>query len=237
MPWKQPVSALFVVGLLWPSTFARAQTSDVAELAVHANDVIAEHCAEIYAEDIALVARGYQEVAGAWEAIDEGYDDTGSSNLLYWRGVLAQCLGQQEMALADLHNFVRWTEGVDDEQLGGMVADADRRIRHLTTALGQTTNRATVRLTPREQAGATLLVSGGALAAAGFVVNVAAYQHGLQQTERDPFVADRNAGIAGLVVGYTGIGVAVAGVLTLALPERAEVSVVVGPVTSVGFRF
>lgn len=120
----------------------------MADLAVLANDVIVEHCAEIYTSDIALVARGYQEVAGT-----------------------------------------------------------------------------------------ALLISGGAMTAAGFVVNVAAYQHGLQQTEREPFVADRNAGIAGLVVGFTGIGVAVSGVLTLALPERREVSLVVGPVTSVGFRF
>jgi len=117
------------------------------------------------------------------------------------------------------------------------VADADRRIRHLTTALEQTTTRTTVRMTPREQAGTALLISGGVMTAAGFAVNIAAYQHGLEQTERDPFLADRNAGIAGLVVGCTGIGVAVSGVLALALPERREVSVVVGPVTSVGFRF
>jgi len=212
---------------------AAAQSTDVAALAVLANDVNHEYCAEIYLQDVALAARGYQKVAEAWETVDLGYRDSGDSSLLYWRGVLAQCLGQQELAGEDLGNFVRWTEGVDDAELAAMVSDAEARMKRLDTTAPVTTARPS-----RRKIGAALLVSGGGITVTGFAVNLVAYQQGRGLNEEDPYQSTRNAGIAGLIVGFSGVGVVVTGLLMAVLPERdAAISLSVGPVTSFSLRF
>lgn len=213
---------------------AAAQETDVAPLAVHANDANLEHCAEIYQQDVALAARGYQRVAEVWEAVDLGYRESGDSTLLYWRGVLAQCLGQRELAQGDLDNFVNWTEGVDDAELAAMVTDAEARLKRLEATAPVAVSRPS-----RRKVGAALLVSGGAITVTGFAVNLVAYQRGRGLSEQDPYLSTRDAGIAGLIVGFSGVGVVVTGLLMAALPERkaAAISLSVGPVTSFSLRF
>ncbi len=214
---------------------AAAQTVDVGALAVQANEVNLEYCPELYMQDVELAAKGYQRVAQAWEAVDAGYREVGSSSLLYWRGVLAQCLGQHELALEDLSSFVRWTEGVDDAELAAMVADAETRVRRLETAASAgTTPRPS-----RRRIGAALSISGGAAALAGFTLNLVAYERGTNLTDQAAYESTRTAGISGLVVGFAGAGVALAGLLMAVLPQRegVELSWVVGPVTSLTFRF
>ena len=222
-----------VVAIGAPET-VNAQATDSAALAVRANDVNLEYCAEIYLQDVTLAARGYQKVAEAWEAVDLGYRDSGDSALLYWRGVLAQCLGQRELAEEDLSNFVSWTEGVDDAELAAMVADAGSRLKRLEATAPVAVSRPS-----RRKVGAALLVSGGAITVTGFAVNLVAYQRGRGLSEQDPYLSTRDAGIAGLIVGFSGVGVVVTGLLMAALPERkaAAISLSVGPVTSFSLRF
>jgi len=69
-------------------------------------------------------------------------------------------------------------------------------------------------------------------------VNLVAYQQGRGLNEEDPYQSTRNAGIAGLIVGFSGVGVVVTGLLMAVLPERdAAISLSVGPVTSFSLRF
>ncbi len=104
---------------------------DPAELAVRASDAHHEYCAEIYSGELSLVAAGYKEVAGLWEEVDAGHEQTSDPVLLYWRGVLALCLGQDDLARADLQGFL---DVLDDDRRAGlrpMVRDARQRLDRL----------------------------------------------------------------------------------------------------------
>ncbi len=113
--------------LATPLTAAGEPTAD--DLAVLAAEVHQQHCAEIYGGDIDLAAEGYSAVAPVWQQVNLAYDEGQHSFLLYWRGLLAQCLGQAEQAAADLQAFVTAEEGTGN--LEAMVRDANRRLRWL----------------------------------------------------------------------------------------------------------
>ncbi len=230
MRWFQLLSA----SLIATSPALAAPGDEVENLAVLANDVNQEYCAEIYTQDVRLAAQGYQKVAGAWEAVDVGYEESGSSILLYWRGVLAHCLDQDEIAERDLRNLVEWTEGVDDEEIAGLVADAETRLKRL-----EAKDDPAPAIDRRRTGGTVLLVGGAATAVAGFAVSLGAYRSGAGLTEQAPYMAARRANIAGLAVGLTGVGIGVAGLLVLVIPPREDrpVAFLPGPVTYVTFRF
>lgn len=99
------------------------------ELAGLAAEVHQQHCADIYGGDIDLAAEGYSAVAPVWQQVNEVYAEEEQSFLLYWRGLLAQCLGQVEQCVADLEGFVE-AEG-ETGNLEAMVRDANRRLRRL----------------------------------------------------------------------------------------------------------
>ena len=101
------------------------------ELAVTASDVHHEFCAEIYSGNVTLVAEGYREVATTWENVDKEYGETGDIVLLYWRGLLAQCLGQGELAREDLTTFVESQDKEQQNKLRMMTADAKKRLNRM----------------------------------------------------------------------------------------------------------
>jgi hypothetical protein len=212
-----------------------ARAADVEELAVLANDVNQEHCAGIYTQDVSLAAQGYQKVAGAWETVDLGYEETRSPVLLYWRAVLAQCLGQDEIAERDLQEFAQQQDGTDDSDLAGMLGDAQRRLKRLAVkpdpappAFGGLDPPRTV-----------LLVGAAVTAGTGFAICLGAYRTGSLQTEEAPYIAARRANIAGLVVGLTGVGIGLTCLLTLAVPHESDATVALlpGPISFVEIRF
>lgn len=87
------------------------------------------------------------------------------------------------------------------------------------------------------QAGAGLLVSGGAVAAGGFVLMGVMYQQGLQnQGNIESWNAGKNTGMA---IGFTGAGLGIAGVVNLIVAAQLNRSVQVspGPVTMLMVRF
>ncbi len=102
-------------------------SSDVAQ---KADEVQAEHCPKLEADRISLAVQSMAAVSATWAEVDEVYQDRGTSYLLYWRGVLAQCLNQDEHARDDLRAFV--AAAGDVAHLQGFVQDAERRLRRFS---------------------------------------------------------------------------------------------------------
>jgi hypothetical protein len=96
------------------------------ELAVLANFVHQTHCADMQMGDVQVAAQGYQEVGRIWEQLDAAYSEGEEAYLLYWRGILAECLGQTEQAVEDLTTFT--TAYADSLGLALMVKDAHKRV-------------------------------------------------------------------------------------------------------------
>ena len=132
---RRVIPLLLGVWLLAP-TLARGGDPAV-DAAVQADDVNQQHCASLDTRQVDRAASATVAVAEAWGRVDEVYEQTGADYLLYWRGVLAQCLGRDEAALADLTAFVQGQEG--STQFSSMVKLARTRVRRLgdPSRLGQ----------------------------------------------------------------------------------------------------
>ena len=126
----------FALFLSWTGSHARAD--DVAlddseapsrAVALEAQTVVNEYCADVAAGETALAAQSLAEVSAVWGRVSEELDKGRKVYLLYWRGVLAQCLSQEQRASEDLEEFIRVREG--SSLWAGLVADAKRRLRRL----------------------------------------------------------------------------------------------------------
>lgn len=132
-------SATSLVTLLWSllalATPAFADPS--LDLAMEADDVTQEHCAELYSAQVGRAARSTLAVAEVWGRLSEVYEESQAPYLLYWRGVLAQCLGRDDAAVEDLTAFVSSQEG--RSMFDNLVRKARTRLRRLGGAseLGQ----------------------------------------------------------------------------------------------------
>ncbi len=80
---------------------------DPVDAASLANDINQDHCVDAYASDIAVAAESTKAVLDAWKDVDTSYKQHHENYLLFWRGVLAQCLGRNDTAGDDLQQFVR----------------------------------------------------------------------------------------------------------------------------------
>lgn len=114
--------------LLLAAGAARAGDPSV-DAAVRADDINQEHCASLYDASVERAASATVAVAEAWSRVDDVYAETGASYLLFWRGVLAQCLGREEAALDDLNAFVQSQEG--STVFSSLVRLARSRVRRL----------------------------------------------------------------------------------------------------------
>ena len=125
------------------------------EAALEADDVNQDHCADLYDTKVERAASSTMAVAAAWQRVDEVYRETEASYLLFWRGVLAQCLGRDEAALADLTEFV----GAQSEStmFASLVRQAKTRLRRLgdRSQLGQGASASFLRLGPALEASAS----------------------------------------------------------------------------------
>ena len=65
----------------------------------------------------------------AWATVSRSYSQAPEPYLLYWRGILAQCLGQTERAIQDLRSF--HDRNATDPDLRSLATDARRRLRTL----------------------------------------------------------------------------------------------------------
>lgn len=118
---------------------AEAQEPGADDLAVRAAEVHEAHCATMQGTDVQAAVEGYQVVAGVWGELDAALkgSEVPQPYLLYWRGLLAQCLDKEEEAATDLEGFLQAAEflgAVDVErkgQLQAMVRDSKRRLKRL----------------------------------------------------------------------------------------------------------
>ena len=108
---------------------AHAQTVGPVDAAARANEVNQTYCGDAYSRDIELAADSMRRVAEAWSLVNEVYEETDAPYLLFWRGVLAQCLGRPEHAHEDLGSFV--VSQNDSGSYADLVRQAKLRLRRL----------------------------------------------------------------------------------------------------------
>ena len=129
-------------------TFLAALSAPIAASADAAGDAAAlawevhtEHCADVAAAATSTrTAEQTAIVTDAWSNIISTYENTGRTYLLYWRGLLAQCLGQEERAGQDLQLFVALEQY--DQRFESLVKDARRRLRRMKITVSEPTEDA-----------------------------------------------------------------------------------------------
>jgi hypothetical protein len=128
-----------------------AAADPAVEAALEADDINQEHCASLYTGRVDRAASATMAVALAWQRVDQVYSETEASYLLFWRGVLAHCLGREEAAAADLTEFV---EGQSDSSMfASLIKQAETRLRRLGEDLGQGGSARFLRLGPALEVG------------------------------------------------------------------------------------
>jgi hypothetical protein len=102
---KERVKWLVAIAVLTFSGSVLADPSiDAANRAANVNQ---EQCANVHTLKQRTSAEGVQKVAEVWNEVGRVYEEEGKAPyLLFWRGVLAQCLGRNELAVLDLESFV-----------------------------------------------------------------------------------------------------------------------------------
>ena len=105
-----------------------------AEVAAAAYEVREQHCAAVGADDVQAAAESLARVSETWAQVSEALSESKKLYLLYWRGMLAQCLGQDEKALADLTEFASFAE--DHGEYVDLLRDARRRLTWLEGGSG-----------------------------------------------------------------------------------------------------
>jgi hypothetical protein len=111
---------------LLPGLAAADPASDVA---LHAANTAQTHCSEVYAEETAARADALVAVGEAWKAVGDAIEATDARWLLYWRGVLGDCLGQADKAIEDFEAFL--IEFGPDETYAFLVKQARTRLKRL----------------------------------------------------------------------------------------------------------
>ena len=113
-------------------------------LAMEALNAKDQHCADVAGGQAELAAQSMGAVSDVWGRISAHLGKSKKVYLLYWRGVLAQCLSQEERALEDLQNFL--AEREDSSLYAQQVADAKKRISQISRRTG--TRRSVSRARP-----------------------------------------------------------------------------------------
>ncbi len=138
---RLPPALLALAAALISSTSAFAgEVDDIAIEADRLNQAACLAVAEQQAVNKAGVAMA--EVSVLWVKVDEVFEAAAEPKptfLLYWRGVLAQCLDRNELALSDLEGFVEAEAGKPGS--ADLVKDATRRIVRLERAVAGIVDR------------------------------------------------------------------------------------------------
>jgi hypothetical protein len=176
---------LLLCCLLLPA-FALAQAppeGDEAEaLALEAAQAHQRHCSDAAGMNMSNRTTAVAEVSAVWARVHGELERSRKAYLLYWRGVLGECLDQEEPALADLKAFVAARAGSD--RYATQVADAQRRIRRLERSLGGAGGGSV--------AGPVVAVALGV--GAGTAGGLAGWQWGVATTTADELYAEPHSG-------------------------------------------
>ncbi len=112
---------------------ATALAADPAEVALEAARVRDDLCSDAAGSDTTLAASVVNRVSAVWERVSGAYEESKQPFLLYWRGVLEQCLDQEERARDDLELFLLGSG--EDAKVAELVRDAKTRLRRLQAGL------------------------------------------------------------------------------------------------------
>ncbi len=117
------------IGLLSAPVHAASRNAEAEALALEAQDAVEAHCSDAVADDVTLAAESVATVSAVWAKVSSALESNRKVYLLYWRGVLGQCLNQDEKALNDLEDFLA-ARG-SSTTWASLVEDAERRVRRL----------------------------------------------------------------------------------------------------------
>ena len=201
------------------------------DAAMRAQQVVESHCAGMGTDRVAVRADALGAIGPAYADVSASYEHYKKDWLLYWRGVLGQCLGELESAQVDLYAFA--TKLRDEPSLASLVRDAQRRLRIIERYRRRSVSGVAA-LSPRQGVGVALgvgLLAGAAAGGVGAGAEAAALQRvrddlykGHQpRAALDSLVAEgeataqRQSVALGLGIGL-GVGSAL-GFLVAALPQ------------------
>jgi len=111
---------LFLVG--------SALADDAMTIALEADSVNQEFCVDIYNKE-GTAGNALVRVGEVLKLVDKSYKANEVGYLLYWRGVLKQCLRDYEGAKTDLAAFIK-SQG-NSTMFAALVRDAQKRLRRL----------------------------------------------------------------------------------------------------------
>ena len=242
-----PLTICALVGLISCLSAGPAYSQDSAPrsdseseaLALEAEQVLSAHCADAAGGEATKAAESVAAVSEVWARVSARLEQSKKVYLLYWRGVLGQCLSQEDRALDDLQTFVRARQG--SELWAGLVADASKRVRRLS---GQAPQAPSAK--PGIAVGIALGVGAGALGV-GAALSWSESQQKAQLIYPDNLEGDelqgaidagsQNAQLStALAVASiaSGVGSVLSFVLAATLPSRGRMAAVRPPVMFAG---
>lgn len=115
--------------VLWMLPAVALGQDPAIDAALEADAVNQEECANLYSATVDTAASSTVRVAEAWQKVSAVYEETQAPYLLFWRGALAQCLGREDAAIADLAQFAETQKG--STMFSNLVENAQRRLRRL----------------------------------------------------------------------------------------------------------
>jgi len=137
------ISALLLTGVAWfpvqatavePEEEAGAEVLEAParsaeDIAREAERTVKRHCSPRGGPLPDTDSSTATALAESWLIVSEALEQRRSRSLVYWRGVLAQCIEQEERAIDDFREFIAATEGL--EGWTDLLWDARKRLRYL----------------------------------------------------------------------------------------------------------
>ncbi len=120
------LASLVLLSLLAPRPVRAGPAEDAA---LRATEIRDQHCADTAQDRASGVTGALAAVVPVLDEVSRVYDETAAAFLLYWRGVLFECMGREDRAIDDLQRFADGDE--NQAQLPQLVQDAERRLRRL----------------------------------------------------------------------------------------------------------
>jgi hypothetical protein len=229
---------LILLGLGAPSVQAQ-EPVDAAAVALKASDVHDEHCSNVATGKSTAAAQAIESVAPTLTEVSRAYDASQAPVLLFWRGLLYQCLDQRERALSDLGAFAERMQ--DDANYAAQLAEARRRLRRLGATIAPGSQSTAGPNPAGIVAGISLLGAGGAFG------GLSGSQQEASQRAQEQFDAgerpwettlghladaqenaDRAKALLGIAAG-TGVAGIVSLIVTGATTARPSVTIVAAP--------
>jgi hypothetical protein len=163
---------LMIVVLVAVSGTAAAQGAMAPDLAASAAATVFDRrCSDLAAEETTQAASALSEVGSVWARVSQSYDRFGTPLLLYWRGLLSQCLNQDQRAIDDFEGFLA-AEGRNDVY-ASMIREAHRRLGQLGVKAPEVRES-----NPQLVTGAVLGAAGAGFAGLGVALNLSTYSAG-----------------------------------------------------------